>query len=497
VKAVKRWLYLLHRWFGIVMCLLIALWFATGIIMMYVEYPELTEQERLARLPALPWQQVRLQASDAAALLTGALQEPASVKLTSVLGRPAYQFSSAFGEYFTVFADDGSLLQGLTPAQAQQAALAGTDASAQARHLGLMDMDQWTVSSGLSPYRPLHKVALGDQAGSIVYVSEVTGQVVRDSTRNERFWNWLGSTIHWIYPWQLRRNATLWADIVIWLSLAGLVSVVTGGIIGFLRLRLRKPYQGDRYTPYRGWQKWHHVLGLGSLLFLFSFMFSGLMSMSPWGVFDNQSSAAPALARYNGATLATLADFPGQDALAAAALLTQAAASQQSTHAPLKEVQWTRLGGEGLLVLALGNGSRRVLSHAGLLDRDALLQRVAAAAPSLLPEATLLHSERLDHEDNYYYSHHNRYRPLPVLRLRFDDAEASWFHVDLASGQLLGRLTATDRVARWLYNGLHSLDFRPLFPYRPLWDLIVILLCLAGLTFSVTSIWLGWRRLWH
>ena len=42
-KRLKRYLYLLHRWLGIAMCLLFALWFGSGIVLMYVHYPTLTE----------------------------------------------------------------------------------------------------------------------------------------------------------------------------------------------------------------------------------------------------------------------------------------------------------------------------------------------------------------------------------------------------------------------------------------------------------------------
>jgi hypothetical protein len=59
----------------------------------------------------------------------------------------------------------------------------------------------------------------------------------------------------------------------------------------------------------------------------------------------------------------------------------------------------------------------------------------------------------------------------------------------------LGRSTSIDRVERWLYNGLHSLDFRFLLDYRPLWDIVVIILSIAGLVFCWTSMVIGWRRL--
>lgn len=35
----KRWLYLIHRWAGIVLCLFFAMWFISGVVMMYVGYP--------------------------------------------------------------------------------------------------------------------------------------------------------------------------------------------------------------------------------------------------------------------------------------------------------------------------------------------------------------------------------------------------------------------------------------------------------------------------
>jgi hypothetical protein len=115
----------------------------------------------------------------------------------------------------------------------------------------------------------------------------------------------------------------------------------------------------------------------------------------------------------------------------------------------------------------------------------------------LLPDTAIQPVEVITAYDNYYYSHHNRYRPLPVLRVKFGDAEQSWFHLNMNTGQAVDRLTYTDRVARWLFSGMHSLDFTLLFQHRPVWDAVVILLCMIGAAFSVTSVWIGWRRLQH
>jgi hypothetical protein len=49
------------------------------------------------------------------------------------------------------------------------------------------------------------------------------------------------------------------------------------------------------------------------------------------------------------------------------------------------------------------------------------------------------------------------------------------------------------RMERWLYTGLHDLDFQALYQRRPLWDLVVILLSLGGLALSVTGVVAAWR----
>ena len=47
-------LQLLHRWLGITCCLFFAMWFASGAVMHWVPFPELSESERVAGLPTFP-----------------------------------------------------------------------------------------------------------------------------------------------------------------------------------------------------------------------------------------------------------------------------------------------------------------------------------------------------------------------------------------------------------------------------------------------------------
>jgi hypothetical protein len=483
---IKRSLYLVHRWFGVAMCTLFAMWFATGIIMMYVEYPELTEEERLATLAPLEFDHVALSVDEAVAAskLEGGI---ATITLSAIGARPAYRLRDDAGAAAVVYADDGSRFAGHVPASAVAVAQHSGFAAdgALATYDRTADVDQWTVSAVLDEHRPLHRVAIGDDRGTVVYVSDTTGQIVRDTHRTERMWNWLGSTFHWIYPYQLRRHVGLWTNLQISLSVASIVSVVTGAVIGVLRLRLRRPYRGRDVSPYAGAAKWHHVLGLVALVFLSTFTFSGLMSMTPWGLFASASSEAEQVRRYMQGGEGDVAEWTTIDRQA---LLRGGG---------VKEVEWRRIAGLTHTVVSRAADDREVLLEEGVDGAAATRKvraRIEAAAPALVPGATIVGAALVTEYDNYYYSRHNRYRPLPAYRVEFDDPESTWFYVDWTTGAVVLRYTAAARVQRWLYNGLHSLDFSFLTRRGLAWDVTVILLCAVGFVFATTAVVVGWRR---
>ena len=466
------------------MCLLFALWFASGIVMMYVEYPELTESERLANLPVLNLDTVDLTPYEAATFI-GPGEVFRAVKLTTVLDRPAYEFVGVEGRKSIIFADTGEGVANITEADAIDAAslsgFANSDSSP--THNSVMKIDQWSITSSHNPHRPLHRINMNDGDGLVLYVSSQTGQIVLATTRSERFWNWLGSTINWIYPLALRENAPLWTQVIVCTYVVGIVSVITGGIVGFMRIRVRNKYRGTNYSPYTGWMKWHHLLGLFSLIFVSTFIFSGLMSMGPWGVFSAASSPVPQINRYYGGDSLRLSTLPMP-------LLDEI--SQE-----VKAIQWHQIQGEPYYSL-VSTSTVREVRFSGVSEQNSsvkLLTLVSAAMPNLLPAAKLTDIDLITEEDSYYYSRHNNFRPYPVYRARFDDLESTWYHIDLNNGEIVNRVTDASRLERWLFNGLHSLDFQFLIRNRPLWDVLMLFLSLAGLIFSSTAVVIGWRRL--
>lgn len=480
---IKRLLFLTHRWLGIVMCLLFAMWFVSGVVMMYVGYPKLTDAERLRHLPALQADDALL--SPHAALAKAGVSGPLKdLHLAAASGgRPVYLAQGGAGRS-VIDARTGERLGAVNEAMALSSAAAFVGTGVRLDYLGTIDEDAFTHSRALDAHRPLHRVQAHDPDATLLYISGRTGEVVRDATRSERVWNYAGAWIHWLYPFRGNLFDRYWTDIVNWLSIVGIAMALTGTVIGILRWRFARPYRSGSRSPYSGpMMRWHHLSGLLFALVTITWIFSGLMSMNPWRVFD---SGAPAL------KVETL-ELTAQDA-AAGALLRSAGGS-------IRELRWTRaLGGQTVVLAHSGSGRPMLLDSR--LARPVVLDSsaVRAAAARLLP-APVVRVEELRAYDLYYYAREAHTmtggagKPLPVLRVVFGDAHGTWVHVDPHTGSVVNKVDGKRRISRWLFAMLHSWDWPPLLERRPLWDLVLIFLSAGGTLLSATGIVIGWRRL--
>jgi hypothetical protein len=128
--------------------------------------------------------------------------------------------------------------------------------------------------------------------------------------------------------------------------------------------------------------------------------------------------------------------------------------------------------------------------RSGPFSTDSLVARLTAA----VPDAPIVDSELLTDYDAYYYSR-SRQTPLPVLRVKFGDPAETWVYVDPEMSQVLAQVPRLARVERWLYSGLHNLDFAFLYSRRPLWDVVMLTLLAGGLASSCLGLVMGVRRM--
>ena len=228
-----RSLHLVHRWLGIGAGLLVLGWFVSGLVMLYVPFPKLTAEERLPRLAPIPAEAVRISPAQAAALCPG---EPRSLRLTTLDARPVFHFQGKGGAC-SVWADSGLPVGPVSAEAARETArrFLGATSIGEAESI---QRDQWTVYASHNAHRPLYRVAANDAAGTELYISSRSGEVLVDTTRFERGWSWIGTVLHWVYFTPLRDNNDLWRQIVLCLSFAALLTATTGLWLGIQRLRL-------------------------------------------------------------------------------------------------------------------------------------------------------------------------------------------------------------------------------------------------------------------
>jgi hypothetical protein len=494
MKLLRKWLILTHRYAGIVLSAFVVLWFATGITMMYAGgMPRLTPEMRLEKLPSLDLARVRLTPAEAAE--AGLIEQPGRAVLLSIMGRPAYRFGA--GEPTIVFADTGEVMEGasLTQARTIAARFAGVTEDQVAHIATLERVDQWTLVQ--SRQLPLHKFRVSDERGTELYVSPRTGEVTMVTTRNGRALAWISTIPHFFYFAALRENQPVWYQFVVWTSGLVCALAVLGLLLGVVQSFRQK---------YVGAMKWHYVTGLVFGLFTATWAFSGLLSMEPFE-WTNASGLEVDGEAFTGGPI-ELSQFPPSDPATWASIAGGRA---------VKEVEFARIQDQAYYVVHLNTPPRqlraerlhqpyyitgraeraRLLVAAGTMqvrDEPFSVESLMARLRTALPDQQVVDQTLLTGYDDYYYSRGSQ-TPLPVLRVKYADAAQTWLYVDPEMSRVLASVPKLARVERWLYNGLHSLDFRFWYSRRPLWDIGMIVLLLGGLVSSATGAYLGARRI--
>jgi len=472
----RRLIIYLHRWLGITGGVLFVAWFASGIVMMYVRMPEIDPAERIARLEPLDPSTIRVSIGEAAA---GAID---AVRINMLGGRVVYRFTlrGASGGRI-VYADSGETVVPVDRDQALGLARRFAPAPATALRYAsfLTDSDQWTLGGEARRVMPLHRIAIDDGAGTEIYISQRTGEVVMKTTAQGRRRAYFGPVLHWLYFTPLRRHGSIWNQLIIWLAMAGCALSVSGLVWGLWRVSASPRYRIRREyfrSPYAGLMRWHHYTGLVFGVATFTWIFSGLLSMDPWDWHPPTTPARQQRERVAGGALrlngVTLDRF------------RRAAAALSSAH-PLKELELVQFQGERFLrsdsqLVSLDRGGNEPFAR---FEEEVMV----AAARAAMPDAQIADTTWLTAYDDYYYDR-TRTLALPVLRARYADRDGTWLYLDPRRGAIVRTEQRLSRANRWLYHGLHSLDFPRLYAFRPLWDFVVITLSLGGLLVSATTL---------
>jgi hypothetical protein len=334
--------------------------------------------------------------------------------------------------------------------------------------------------------------------GQQVYVNGTTAEVVQYTTTASRFWAYLGAIPHWMYFTPLRQHQPQWLSFVVWSSLIGAGAALIGVVIALWMYSPAKRYRhagAPTSIPYRGWKRWHTITGLFFGVLTTTWAFSGTLSMGPFELVGKVTDLTVGPAPERGATpnIGTALRGPGGFSLSSYGRKSPADAIASVPGFEVKELELSSFAGEPFYLASNGRGDTRIIPVEGeptsAFEPETIMQVVRDASGNMLAELRVM-----DEYDAYYLDRTGQ-RPLPVVYARMNDSVETRYYIDPTTGRVALTYSARGWVNRWLYHGLHSLDFPWLYKYRPLWDIVVIALMLGGTAICVTSIVLTWRVL--
>jgi hypothetical protein len=465
----------LHRWWGVFFCLLFAMWFASGIAMHFVPFPARSEAAHFAG--SVPIEPDRIAHGPAEAVAASGIHDALRVRLVGRSDQPIYLISgpSQVRALRALDLGDGGIhleqaARDIAIAGARQRGLDTSHAGA----ASVVTYDQWTVSGDYDSDRPLYRVPLNDNPGTDLYVSSATGDIALVTTRQMRLLNYVGSITHWIYPTALRHHGQAWSALLWWLSLLATIGASVGVIIGLMRLSSSSRRAA---SPYRGLQAWHYRFGLVCAPFVLSWIFSGWLSMDNGRIFSGNAIHAGAVAIADGSWNKLHSD------------------EVHRLPAGSTEIEWFAFDGRIY---------RRARDSAG---GQGLVQ-VAPEADANAPPRTFLQQDEMnaiakrlggDCSNAPVIAADDPYEPARTAggqMFRIACGEV-WFDINGATGALVNRLDPSRRAWRWLFGGLHTLDFPWLRQREWLRSTLIVVLCGCGFVFSLTGVVLGWRRVRH
>ena len=315
-------------------------------------------------------------------------------------------------------------------------------------------------------------------------------------------------------------------------------------VVRWVGLEPRFRHKGvPSYTPYSGWMKWHHYAGLIFGLFSISWILSGMIPISTFPIPGWTDVSKRVESNGEGFIMGTPTVSPRSTmtkdmarAITGGPLnlqplqlqnVRQAIAQIQERYAP-KELELIQFRGEPYFLAYRPPTTKAEAEHwttnnainsvnlpqdnphlfvsirhpeNGVMEsfRKEVMEQASREA---MPNVPVIDREWLTDYDNYYHQtttsfELGRHKPayvLPVLRVRYNDENQTWLYFTPSLGQMV-KFDQRDRANRWVYYGLHVMDWPGLFNRRPLWDIVTIAL-LAGLAaISITTLLPAFRRL--
>lgn len=479
ISPIIRALTWFHRWSSILLCLLFALWFASGAVMLFVPFPSLPQHQRLTHSEAIDLK--RIDITPAQALQQASPRAPYATALRLVMqeGQPVYLVGQPGYVGAVVDAHTGAVRANVDVNQARSIAAEFSGARVQGIESNIQ-YDQWIVHQGFDGGRPFHRVSLDDAASTVLYISERSGEVQQLTTRKQRLLNLGGAVMHWIYFTPIRKDWSLWNQLVWWLSLAALIGALVGMFLGIYRFVQARRAQRAGFGVYKRWLRWHHILGVCAGAFLLTWIFSGWLSMDHDRLFSTSEISSWEQAGFSGKSIQQISSDITLDTL-------------RSVRPATTEIQFAAIAERSFMVARDGRQSPQLLFADGSVAAQLPDTLLMQAGQSAWPDATIA----LDgnHDDDLYARAEDAPSDARLLLVNTDQPRR--VYVDRYSGDLIASLDASRRAYAWFYYALHTYKFPGLAQHDTLRIGLMLVLLTGGFALSVTGVVIAIKHLFR
>lgn len=471
----KALVYLSHRYLGLLLAPMVLLWSFSGLVLMYVPFPELTEDKRVLLLPPLKLEQCcdkefyhSIIPANVKAVSLETLNRQAVIKVTDAENNlQIYSLNS-----LALFPDIDQTL-------ARSISQIASDLSI--KQIDLIEMDQWTIYSTYNKHRPLYRVSFNDDEATELYVSSKTGEVVQLTTRFQRNWSWVGTVAHWLYPTFLKQYPKFWYGLFVGLALLSLLLVLTGVWIGLKQLK-------NFSSPYKGINLIHHWAGVVVSAVLCAFLFSGILLMNPGGFI-----------KYERINTDEAFGKKIQRLDVVNSLMTLGQKPELFSDNRIVNITMSAWNNKPYWFVTSSNGDVSHYDERFVIAKieQAQLEEIGIklAEGDDAEEELTIKQYLMTREDSYYYSH-KRQVELPVWKIERDSSNSEQiFYVSPTTGKLLKTVDSSTRINRWLFAALHHWDFSQTLRQRPLRDFVLVSIMLLLILFSLTGLYLSAKRI--
>lgn len=464
----------LHHWLGTFFSVLFLVWFLSGFVMMYHTFPFLSKDQKIAMLPQ---EQIDTILTPSEVFKTHKKDSIYNLSLNFQLQRPVLHLVTTNGKVISKYADTGKLVT-ISKTKALAIAKENSKINAIAQVNAITELDQWIPRTRFLKHMPIYKIIFNDTDKTYTYISSVTGEVLATNTVSERFWSWLGAIPHWIYFKDIRIHNTLWFQLIVWLSSLGFLMVITGMVTGIVRYKKKPNAKFKRFK--NKWYNYHYYFGLFFGIFICTWIFSGWMSMTPFSWTPSTSLNKKEL----------------QDWQKRSFQLTEITPEiwnnffDKTKNKSIQEVDFTLFNKE-VYAIVYADSSKQ-LHNLNRPNRIPEIGDYITVVQGFNINNKITSVKLLDKYDNYYYSRHNT-KELPIIRVNTTNKIS--YYINPKTTKMIYKCATRNRIQRWIYHGLHSLDFSFLAWNRPLWDIVLFILLIGGTIVSFTGVVLGFRFL--